>query len=413
MRVLKSLAAHADTGLYAAIMALLFAVIFFAAAMISVSDLPTPTPQPTDAAPTADAVAFTVPTETPAPTLPPPPTPIPPTDAPQNADIVHTVQFGDTLYAIGRRYGASVENIIAANQPQDLTTINVGQQIRVPVNAIIATSAALGLPTPNADAQIIITATPAPNWIVNGIDFDTIFTLSPEVLAHVTQVYALGQSMGRNPRAFSKLGDSTIENPHFMSRFDEGTYNLGPYAFLQPTIDYFAGSFRRQGPTVRRGLHTWAVLDPMWAAGCSSGQHMLACEFAQHNPAFIIIRLGSNDVGIPKATEENLREIVEYCIKNGVVPIMGTKADRFEGAGNINNDIIRKIAQEYKLPLWDFDVIAATIPNRGLGGDSVHMTTFFAHDWNLPNAYTTGVGVHTITALMALDRLRQAFAPPS
>jgi len=410
MHRIKALAAHRDSGLYLAIMALLFAVVFFVSALSTVNaplSLPLPPSAPS-------VVAVVRPTETPTPTLPStasPLAPVPPTltPPPQPAILTHVVQFGDTLYAISQRYGVPMDTIAAANSLPSLTSIRVGQALNIPVDPVMATSAANGLPTPNADGQIIVTATPAPNWTVNGVALESIFSLSPSVLANVTQIYAYGQSIGRNPRAFSKLGDSTIENPHFMARFDEGTYNLGPYAFLQPTIDYFKGSFGRQGATVRRGLHTWSVLDPMWAAGCAGGQHMLQCEFAQHNPAFIIIRLGSNDVGIPDSTERNLREIVAFCIQSGVVPILGTKADRFEGAGNINNDIIRRIAQDYQLPLWDFDLIAATIPNRGLGADNVHMTTFFAHDWNLPNAYTTGVGVHNITALMVLDKLRQAF----
>jgi hypothetical protein len=119
----------------------------------------------------------------------------------------------------------------------------------------------------------------------------------------------------------------------------------------------------------------------------------------------IFIRLGSNDVGVPGSTDYNLRKIVDYCIESGVIPIMGTKADRFDGPNNPNNTIIRAIADDYDLPLWDFDLLAATIPGRGLGPDGVHMTTFFAHDWRLPNAYTTGNGVHNLTALITLDRL--------
>jgi hypothetical protein len=95
-----------------------------------------------------------------------------------------------------------------------------------------------------------------------------------------------------------------------------------------------------------------------------------------------------------------------------VIPILGTKADRFEGPGNVNNAIIRRLATDYGVPLWDFDLLAGTIPGRGLTVDNVHMTTFFAHDWTQPVAFQRGHGVHNLTALMALDAVLEVIATP-
>jgi hypothetical protein len=117
------------------------------------------------------------------------------------------------------------------------------------------------------------------------------------------------------------------------------------------------------------------------------------------------MRLGSNDVGLPDTTRDNFEKIVQFCLDNGIIPIMGTKADRFDGEANYNNESIRALAAQYQLPLWDFDLIAETIPQRGLGPDKVHMTGFYAHDWRLPQAFTTGVGVHNLTALIVLDKV--------
>jgi hypothetical protein len=242
--------------------------------------------------------------------------------------------------------------------------------------------------------------------MVNGVPIDTFIVIPDDVKAHVQEIFALGQELGRNPQAFSKLGDSTIENPQFMTRFDdtEFTYNLAEYDYLQPVIDYYAGSFGREGVAVKRGLHTWSVFDPMWATdpACESGENMLECEFRLWNPSILFIRMGSNDSGIPEQVEKYLKQIVEYSLENGVIPIMGTKADRFEGS-NINNQLIRQIAEDYQVPLWDFDLIAGTIPGRGLGDDRVHMTYFFEHDYSDPRAYRTGNGIHTLTGLMMLQ----------
>jgi LysM repeat protein len=68
---------------------------------------------------------------TPSPTLvsPPPPPPPTPTSPPQ--ETIYVVRQGDTLYSIARRYGTTVQAIMAAN---GLTNYNiyVGQQLHIP-----------------------------------------------------------------------------------------------------------------------------------------------------------------------------------------------------------------------------------------------------------------------------------------
>ncbi len=47
-----------------------------------------------------------------------------------------------------------------------------------------------------------------------------IAVMSPEVVANVRAIYAHGQTLGRDPRAFSKLGDSLVLTDHYLTRFD-------------------------------------------------------------------------------------------------------------------------------------------------------------------------------------------------
>ncbi len=241
---------------------------------------------------------------------------------------------------------------------------------------------------------------------INGITADQFIIMDDATRAHVREIFALGQQLGRNPRAFSKVGDSTIESPFFMDRFDEpGTYNLADFGWLQPAIDWYHGSFNRNSLAVAVGMHTWSVLDPMWADPyqCLSGEDVLECEVRAHNPSVIIYRLGVNDLGVPGYVENSMRAIIEYSLENGIIPIIGTKGDRRDGT--INNDIMRRLAAEYHVPLWDYDVLAGTIPGRGLVADGAHMSTFYAHDWSQPFAFQTGHGVHTLAGLMMLDAI--------
>jgi hypothetical protein len=273
----------------------------------------------------------------------------------------------------------------------------------------------VGTLEPTYTPSPVYTPTPLPPTEVNGVPIDTFIILPPEVIANAREIFARGRELGLNPRAFSKVGDSTIENPFFLAWFEEDDYDLGDYGYLQTVIDHFAGSLGRQGLAVRRGFHSWTMTDPLWADKefCLPNETPIACEIRIHQPAFLIVRLGSNDAGVPAGFDVNMRAIVEYAIEQGVVPIIGTKADRFEGGDNINNEILRQIAADYKLPLWDFDLIAGTIPNRGLNENDVHLTGFYPYDYNLPQALASGHGVHNLTALMMLDALLKNVVGPA
>jgi LysM repeat protein len=329
-----------------------------------------------------------------------------PTAIPADARI-HVVQSGESLFSIGQLYGIPPQDIAAANALLDPNRIMVRQELIIP--GVRAET------TPTVDvAAFFADFTPAPSaelpLMLNGIAIDSFIVMTPQVVARIREIYAYGQSIGRDPRAFSKLGDSVIENPHFLARFDESDYDLGEYASLQLMIDAFQGSFGRQGFAVQRGMHSWTALDPMWAIDplCEPRENVVSCEFRVHNPSFVFIRLGSNDVGVPEGFERNLREIVEFAIAQGVIPLLGTKADRRDGADSPNNAAIRRVALDYTLPLWDFDRIAGTIVGRGLDDDGIHLTTYFAHDYRNALAFQRGHGVHNLVALLMLDRAWRA-----
>jgi hypothetical protein len=101
-----------------------------------------------------------------------------------------------------------------------------------------------------------------------------------------------------------------------------------------------------------------------------------------------------------------LRKTVERTLELGIIPILMTKADRFEGEDNRNNNTIRQVAADYQVPLIDFDVVAATLPNHGIReGDNVHLSGPLSHDYNLPIVYERGHTVHNLTVLLMMDRI--------
>lgn len=321
----------------------------------------------------------------------------------------HIVQPGENLTLIANRYNLSVDELLSANDMSIWQTLFVGAILNIPLSNITAT------PSPTLDTttrilniqQELINFKPdAVPEQVNNLNYEDFLIMPDSVIDNIREIYATGQNLGRNPRAFTRIGDSTIEAPHFFYRFDEDDYHLGDYAYLQSTIEYYSGSFGHNSVAVIRGLHTWSVFDPMWSpANCEPGEHMLACEFRLHNPAILIIRLGTNDRGRPDTTRNNFIDIINYCIENGVIPILGTKADRFDGEDDSVNSIIRELAIEYDVPLWDFDRVASTLPYNGLIRDNVHLSFFYAHDWRLEQGFSTGHGLHNLTGLIVLDEV--------
>jgi hypothetical protein len=315
----------------------------------------------------------------------------------------------------------ATRNAAAAQQLSAAETISEPTQEIVPSTADINTVEASATSeeaesaetTTPAEIEEPLTPTPAPTIefdpdVILGVPVDSVVYLPEETVQNAREIYSRGQSLGRDRNAFSKLGDSLIANPHFLTGFDSDTYDLGEYAYLQPAIDQFAGSYERYGVAIHAGLHSWGVFDPMWADKnwCQPNETIVACEFRLNNPSVLLILLGSNDSGTPGNFAYNVRKLVEFSIENGVIPVLTTKADRFEGPENTNNELIKEIAAEYSVPLWDFDLLADKIPDRGLKDDQIHLTPFDEFDYTLPEALSTGHGVHNLTALMVLDAIR-------
>jgi hypothetical protein len=315
----------------------------------------------------------------------------------------------------------------AATVPAFLETTPTPEEVSFVETAVPAPS--LPTPIPTDEPALPPTNTPIPQnteippatvpptavaAAINGIPVDQIVVLPPAVRQNVQTIFANGQTQGRSAATFSKLGDSTSMNPNFLGRFDDpANVNLGPYASLQPTIDQFSGHFSRYGVATRNGLHSWSVFDPLWADKnwCQANEDVLNCEFRLNNPSIIFVRLGSNDAGSPSGYRYNMKQVVQTSIANGVIPVLVTKADRFEGPDNINNTILRELAAEFNVPLLEFDVVAETLPNRGLIPNDVHMAERIApHDFDLPDTLQSGHAVHDLIALIMLDELRQEMA---
>ena len=223
-------------------------------------------------------------------------------------------------------------------------------------------------------------------------------------------VYERGLQMGNDPKHFSVIGDCQNVSSYFLSVYDQpGEFSLGSeYTYLQPTIDYYQGSYSRKSLAVRGGYNVAAVLSPLRANPkfCNKGESPLDCELRVWRPSVVFVSMET--WWSEKPAEEYgkyMRRVIERILATGAVPILATKADNLEGDASINATIAQ-IANEYELPLWNFWAAVQPLPNHGLSPDNFHLTfarNFFDDPVRMKNAWPW----RNLTALQALDAVHK------
>lgn len=228
------------------------------------------------------------------------------------------------------------------------------------------------------------------------------------------EIYLAGLEKGKQPNVFGKVGDCGSTPSWFLGSFDlpEEYYNLGEYIYLEEVIDHFAGSFERTSVAAVPGFNTSSVFAPLWAdpVQCNPDEGPLACEYRLQEPSVALIMLGTNDQYRPEEFEEKMREIIEYSIDGGVLPILVSKADNLEEEHRINQ-IIFKLALEYELPFWNYWRAVQALPNQGMQEDGAHLT-WAPNFFDDPRAMQTAWTIRNLTALQTLDAVWRALPTP-
>lgn len=231
-----------------------------------------------------------------------------------------------------------------------------------------------------------------------------------DVSERVREIYELGLSLGNDPTRFSIIGDCQNVSSYFLSTFDKpGDFSLGgEYAYLQPTIDYYQGSYSRVSLAVKGGFNAAAVLSPLRSdpVSCNSNESPLDCELRVWNPSIVIVSMETWWSEKPaEEYDKYMRRVLDRIIETGAVPIIATKADNLEGDHSINATIAQ-IAYEYDIPLWNFWASLQYLSDHGLSGDGFHLTfarNFFDDPVRMKSAWPW----RNLTALQTLDVVRR------
>lgn len=224
----------------------------------------------------------------------------------------------------------------------------------------------------------------------------------PELSAYAREIFRQSGDMGVNGRAFSVVGDCQSAPEVFLGIYATDRYDLTEqYAYLQETIDFYAGSFDRISLAVVDGLNAASLLSPTWSdpEQCRPDEDPLACELGRWKPAVVFVNLGTNwpAGGTASDYEVYLRRIVEKVIASGAVPVLTTKADNIEGDHSLNLATAR-VAYETHMPLINVWRELQNLPGGGL--DPEREQIYLTSDaWDRRN----------FIALQTLDGLRQAY----
>lgn len=235
----------------------------------------------------------------------------------------------------------------------------------------------------------------------------------------------------RNRAAFSKIGDSITGSGSFLVDIGCGSYDLGSYSALDPTLQYFmtstfsmntpawcggrANSFDKASLSADSG---WTTNSALATGTC--GESNFRCELRETNAAFAYIMYGTNDLERYNDTamfQSNLSRIVSETISLGVVPILSTIPPRLDSADMNSrvgpyNQVIRQVAATYQIPVVDYWQALQNLGsanNYGISADGVHPTvynndlaTFFTTD-GLKNGYN----VRNLGFLQMMEKMKR------
>jgi uncharacterized protein YraI len=235
----------------------------------------------------------------------------------------------------------------------------------------------------------------------------------PEVDEEVCTLYKGAVAAARAPYVISKVGDSNSAAVGYLTPIGEGKVELGPYDYLQNTVDAFGPSMAITSAATRVGMNSSAVFDPMWSDRevCNAGETPLSCEYSRTNPAIAVIMFGANDVKIlnSEGYEAQLRRVIETTLEANILPLVisftaNPQTDNYYQA-LVFNQIALHLAQEYDVPFINFWSAGRNLLHGGVGEDDVHLTNPGASFRLGSNESRYGVTLHNLMVLNTLDQL--------
>jgi hypothetical protein len=245
----------------------------------------------------------------------------------------------------------------------------------------------------------------------------------------VREIFQQGQQLGNRANVFTKVGDSNTTSGDFLYPIglQRNVCELGPYSYLQETIDFFSEAAPRQGQdnsftnfslAADNGYSSASALDPFWAIEpCAGNESPVMCEYRLARPSIALIMLGLMDVRY--ATDagsygDNMERIVQASIEQGVIPVLTNNSvlpdqETLSFDLSVQNNIeLLDIAETYQTPLINLWAAVQTLPDYGIGPDRTHLKAAVGSfcSFNGPEQ-ELGSTLRNLLTLQALDEIRR------
>ena len=223
----------------------------------------------------------------------------------------------------------------------------------------------------------------------------------PEVSERTREIYREGMAQGRDPKAFSIIGDCHSAPDVLFARLVDPEFTRPPeYSPYIETIGTYSESWGREFVTVKNGMSAASVLSPYWNDEdlCEAEETPLACEIRLHNPSIIIISIGTNWLEEDyEPFEKYYGNVLDEIIAAGIVPVIATKADPTAPDFPLNR-IMSRLAYEYDVPMWNFWAAVQDLPDHGLDVDYEEGHHLLHEAWD----------VKRLTGVQVIDALHQS-----
>jgi hypothetical protein len=256
--------------------------------------------------------------------------------------------------------------------------------------------------------------------IVNSKSMASLYAVPiiPTISDEMVKVYQQGQKLGNASNTITKVGDSLVADVQYLSPMSNSRRELGPYDYLNDTIDYYGASMSLANDSVaaKLGMSTYGIFDPFWAnkTKCKPAEVPLDCEYRIKKPSVAFIMFGPNDVR--SMTEDKyagqIKLIIEDSLQHGVIPVISTfsahpQEEFFWQSIGFNLQLV-SLAEKYQIPLINLWAAARVLPEYGLDQDKVHLKVsgfdYLKYDTGHEAFY--GVVLHNLLSICTLDDIR-------
>lgn len=243
----------------------------------------------------------------------------------------------------------------------------------------------------------------------------------PAISDAMIDVWWLGQALGNNPNAITKIGDSLSAQHEYLEPMANPARALNAYRYLAPTIDRFGPSAGVDSVAAEVGMGSFTMFDPMWAdpaRGCQPGEGPLACEYRIKQPSIAFIMFGPNDVRAISADvfAQEMERIVVASLDSGIIPVVSTFAvhpsDPFLPQALLFNRRLIELTTRYQVPLINLWAATRVLPNYGLDTDNIHLT-MSGNDqlyYDAGNDAFSGVALHNLLSIATLHAIELKIA---